>query len=348
MNHLDCLLRMDDCEFDHSGIACQAHTTRFEVRGGKVHTKLPRSGKVGNPFHEEIEFGSNYTGVKKQSISIKGLDYSIEDGTPLLSLFKINYALMQNVHFDLMEIKECSLNDNDCPSIHVYHPGVNAMNIQKVILKDNTGMSETSFDFTGDNVNIEELISDNSQGVMKLTNVKVQKMKVSDHLFGENNSRFSLYVNTVIKNLTIKDSKANQLGVNGIFRDGSCFVDELNLINCEFESSGQNVIFEAKFMKINMDNVKFNASSVDGLHDKIFYCRGSERTDIVANNILLRSKGPVSPTHTPFISYESTVLDGYVYLNNVRYEYIATPAVINFDPSKVIKLNCEPLFITAN
>jgi len=339
---LDCKVTLEDCDFDVHGIAVQAHSTLFEVNGGSVISNTPRSGLVGDAFHTEIEFASNYQGDKSLSIRINDVDLINVGHTP--RLYKLHYSPMQNVKIDEFKISDCDVNGNHL--VEIYNSTESISEIENITINNvKNAMQLIRLNCeVADKISVNEVKATNStEGVFILLKTKINKLVVSDFVMKGN---FINSVSSTISELIINNSKAKELHETyGILRDAGTLIELLKVSNCEIWQNSTR-LFEASFNKIEVDKLIINPDPTTGKHYTPFVVRETKTTnaETIANNVLLT--GSEYNSYERFIIYDSSI-QGFMYLNNVKHQQNSTLKTQGLTASDIVLVNCEPLFTSA-
>lgn len=333
---LDCKMVLKNCDFDVHGIAVQFHTTTVEVLGGKVTTSTPRTGMVVNPFHIEMELGGSYTGDKKPSILVDGVDFN--SFNPSTQLFKIHYSPMAGLHFKHLKFINCKLNGNSL--LHAFNHTEVDLAIDNVEIM-NIENPKDLIRFDSKNISVGNIDIKNKKGMIILANCQIDKFHVSGFDFDLNTRFFSS--GAKIGELTVEKSTGKNLNSNyGIFRDATSNIKSLRVNDLVVEQKFR--LFESVFESIEVKDMTLMPNPDTLLHTTAFFVwKGdSPKAEFRANNVFLTGKG-YDGNYNFFVDFNNQP-NGFVYLNNVKHYAVATPLISGV--TKKVLINCEPLFVS--
>lgn len=337
IDHLDCLLKIENSEFDHSGLAIQAHTTRFEVDNVHFHTRRPRANMVAEPIHEEIEFKGRYQGTKAQHISIKNTTQTFEDETFKTTLFKVHNDTFRGARWSKIRLEN---NDrNGIGLIYIYNgSGTEGMTIDKLEIINNPNVTNITLQNITGTTLVKEFNVLGTNGKLTLGNTNITNLKIDGV---ETKDDYLALVNgtEVINKLEMSRIKMLENIAYGLIRNSGT-VKHISINNSELLATARTI--QCRTEKVEMNNVNI-ISKTDGFISDFLYCEvptSGKGTDVFMSNIKIHAVGQTA--YTTFIKLYDD--NGIVHLDNVRFEKAATPNVSGRSATKVSKRNCEPMF----
>lgn len=356
IDHIDALVQYTDCVWSVYGIGAQMHATRNVVRGGSVTVGTPRAGMVSSPFHAEIEFAGAYTGTKRPQITIESIKFTHVNAIPLL---KLESSPMQGLAFSRIRVADVALTGagkifEAANSTSTQYPQSSTLLIDELSIERSPGVSQPAVLLqSGSTTKRVRTAKFDMPGKAAADQIRIAgeigTLTLSAPAFaGDGNIRM---VSATIDLLRIIGATNAATGTYGLLRDAvtsaNSTVKVLDLRDSELTNfQGDAALFDAVFQDVRASQVTLNTQRTDGFHYRLFHLRGAAGRVRMKGVLLTGASDTVSSNGRQLVYADSTVVDGLVYMDDVRHLTVSTPTVSaqGLPAGRIVLSNVTPLY----